>query len=98
MRKLSWGALIGYGVGLIVFAGQTKAGIIILATALMLAVTQKAISTFGPCRGLKVLIVIAAVCFVAATATGHHVAALVNLAGLLALMMGLAHYQEKGGA
>lgn len=98
MKQLSWGSLIGFGLGLIIFAGQVKAGIIVLAAALMLAVTQKAVQTLGPCKGIGVLMTIAAVAFMVATATGHHVTALVNLAGLLALTMGLIHYTEKGKA
>lgn len=96
-RKISWGALVGFGLGLIIFAGQTKAGMIVLATALMLAVTQKVIGTLGPCKGLEILMAIAAISFVAATATGHHIAALANLAGVAALTMARQYYQEKKG-
>lgn len=97
-RKISWGALVGFGLGLIIFAGQTKAGMIVLATASIMAVAQKVIGTLGPCKGLEILMVIATVSFVAATVTGHHVAALVNLAGLTFLAGGRLYYQEKGKA
>lgn len=97
-RKISWGALVGFGLGLIIFAGQTKAGMIVLATAMMLAVTQKVIGVLGPCKGLGALMAIATVSFVAATVSGHHVAALANLAGLVFLAMGRLYYQEKGKA
>lgn len=98
MKQLSWGSLIGFGLGLIIFAGQTKAGIIVLAAALMLAVTQKVFNTFGPCKGMRVLMIIAGGAFLAASVTGHHVAALVNLMAIGALALGWAHYTEKGKA